>query len=94
MENRSIECWGAGDRLARWRHVRHLLDRAELGTGRLRHECLQAAASELLLLAADEALWDYPSASRVAELRQIIAEADLVAAAAAAREIVGTLERA
>ena len=93
MANPSIDCWGARDRLERWRHVRHLLDRAELGAGRLRQECLQAAASELLLLAADEALWDYPSVSRVAELRQIIADADLVTAAAAAREIVGMLER-
>lgn len=33
--------------------MRHLLDRAELGAGRLRHECLQAAAV-LLKLAADE----------------------------------------
>jgi hypothetical protein len=53
MANRSIECWSAHDRLERWRHLRHLIDRAELGGGRLRHECLQAAAV-LLMLAADE----------------------------------------
>ncbi|MCU1282666.1 MAG: hypothetical protein JWM53_6212 [bacterium] len=80
-------------RLERWRHVRHLLDRAELGSGRLRLECLQAAASELTLLALDESLWEYPSASRVSELRRILTDAELSVAAAEAREIVAALER-
>jgi hypothetical protein len=53
MAHRSIDCWAARDRHERWRHMRHLLDRAELGGGRLRHECLQAAAV-LLKLAVDE----------------------------------------
>ena len=99
MANRSMgrselrEPDASQERLERWRHVRQLLGRAELGVGRLRHECLQAAASELTLLAADEALWEYPSAPRVAELRRIVAADEVAAAAAEAREIVGALER-
>jgi hypothetical protein len=53
MAQQAVDGWAARDRLERWRHLRYLIDRAELGGGRLRHECLQAAAV-LLKLAADE----------------------------------------
>ena len=79
-------------RLERWRRVRHLLDSAELGTGRLRQECLQAAGSILQLLAPDEEPWAYPSVARVAELRCQVARGEVAAAAADAREIATTLE--
>jgi hypothetical protein len=86
----------AGDawriRLERWRRVRHLLDSAELGGGRLRHECMQAAGSILQLLAPDEEAWAYPSAARVAELRALVAGGEVAQAAEAAREIALTLE--
>jgi hypothetical protein len=36
--------------------MRHLIDRAELGGGRVRHECLQAAAVLLKLTADEEGL--------------------------------------
>ena len=98
MANRSVDvsvvpspdAWRL--RLERWRRVRHLLDRAELGAGRLRQECLQAAATELRLLAADEALWSLPAPARVAELRRALGATEVTAAAAQAREIVATLE--
>jgi hypothetical protein len=100
MANRSVDASVVREpddawrlRLERWRHVRHLLDRAELGTGRLRQECMQAAASALQLLAADEALWTFPSLPRVTELRRVLAAAELEAAAAEARAIVGALDR-
>ncbi len=79
-------------RLEYWRRVRHLLDSAELGAGRLRQECLQAAGSILQLLAAGEEPWLYPSASRVAELRSLVTRGEVAVAAAEAREIACTLE--
>ncbi len=98
METRSVsvaateaaDAWRL--RLERWRRVRHLLDSAELGSGRLRQECLQAAGSILQLLAPDEEPWAYPSAARVAELRVLVTRGDVAIAAAAAREIAITLE--
>lgn len=80
-------------RLERWRRVRHLLDSAELGKGRLRHECLQAAGSILQLLAADEARWGDASVALVGELRQLVAREEAEPAAAAAREIMELIER-
>lgn len=79
-------------RLEYWRRVRHLLDSAELGMGRLRQECLQAAGSILQLLAAREEPWPYPSAPRVAELRNLVTRGEVATAAAEAREIASTLE--
>ncbi len=79
-------------RLERWRRVRHLLDRAELATGRLRSECAQAAASELQLLRDGEALWIYPGLLRIGELRRELGDHALAAAATAARRIVRLLE--
>lgn len=79
-------------RLDRWRRVRHLLDSAEIGAGRWRLECVQAAGSLLQLLAPDEAHWDYPPATTLAELRDRVAKADVKAAAATARAIMVRLE--
>jgi hypothetical protein len=56
MAQPTIDGWAAHDRLERWRHMRHLIDRAELGGGRVRHECLQAAAVLLKLTADEEGL--------------------------------------
>ena len=86
----SADAWRI--RLERWRRVRHLLDSAELGAGRLRQECLQAAGSILQLLAPGEEPWAYPSAARVAELRRLVGRGEVVTAAADAREIASTLE--
>ncbi len=79
-------------RLEYWRRVRHLLDSAELGVGRLRQECLQAAGSILQLLAASEEAWPYPSPSRVSDLRNLVTRGEVTTAAAEAREIACTLE--
>jgi hypothetical protein len=79
-------------RLERWRRVRHLLDSAALGAGRLRQECLQAAGSILQLLAPEEGLWDFPSVSRVMALRQLVAHGEITAAAAEARDISDALD--
>jgi hypothetical protein len=84
------EAWRV--RLDRWRRVRHLLDSAELGAGRWRSECVQAAGSLLHLLAPEERQWDFPSATALAELREQVAKADVSAAAAAARAIMAKLE--
>lgn len=81
-------------RLEHWRRVRYLLDSAELGTGRLRQECLQAAGSILQLLAPGEEPWVYPSPARVAELRGLVTRGEIAVAAAQAREIASTLEQA
>jgi hypothetical protein len=97
MGNPSVDVSGMADvwrvRLERWRRVRHLLDSAELGAGRLRHECLQAAGSILQLLAPDELGWEYPSPARVAELRRQLTDGDIAPAAETAREIMSVLER-
>lgn len=79
-------------RLERWRRVRHLLDRADLASGRLRRECAQAAATELQLLADAEALWSYPGGARVAELRGVLAGVELSRAVTLTRDIVRLLE--
>ena len=81
------------ERLERWRRVRHLLDSAELGKGRLRHECLQAAGSILQLLAAEEERWGQAAAARVLELRRLIAREEAEPAAAVAREIMAAVDR-
>ena len=80
------------NRLERWRRVRHLLDSAELGAGRLRHECVQAAGSILQLLAPEEAGFEYPSAARVAELRRLVGGGEIAEAAEVARAIMAALE--
>ena len=80
-------------RLDYWRRLRHLLDSAELGSGRLRQECLQVAGSILQLLAPGEESWPYPSAARVAELRRRVTRGEIAAAAADAREIAAALEK-
>jgi hypothetical protein len=85
-----MDAWRA--RLERWRRVRHLLDSAELGKGRLRQECLQAAGSILQLLAADEERWGDASSARVDELRRLITRGEVTPAAAAAREIMAAME--
>jgi hypothetical protein len=85
------EAWRS--RLERWRRVRHLLDSAEMGAGRWRHECVQAAGSLLQLLAPEESHWEYPSASAVAELRELVARAEVPTAAATARAILARLEK-
>ncbi|HWE31140.1 MAG TPA: hypothetical protein VHB97_24195, partial [Polyangia bacterium] len=64
-------------RLERWRRVRHLLDSAALGSGRLRHECVQATESILQLLALDAPCGDDPSPERVGELRRAIARGEV-----------------
>ena len=79
-------------RLERWRRVRHLLDSAALGTGRLRIECVQAAGSILQLLAPDEEEWDFPTSARVAALRLMVARDEVSTAAGEARAIVEALE--
>jgi hypothetical protein len=79
-------------RLERWRRVRHLLDRAELAVGRLRRECVQAAASELSLLLDGEVLWSFPGPMRFVQLRRAIDEEEVAGAALAARRIVRLLE--
>jgi hypothetical protein len=79
-------------RLERWRRVRYLLDSAALGAGRLRQECVQAAGSMLRLLAPDERLWEFPSVTRVDELRRIVARYEIATAAAEARDIVDALD--
>jgi len=84
------DSWRA--RLERWRRVRHLLDSAELGTGRLRLECLQAAGSILQLLTPDEERWQDPTSARVPELRELVARGEVSPAAAIAREIMAVLE--
>ncbi len=81
------------ERLDRWRRVRHLLDSAELGGGRWRLECVQAAGSLLQLLAPEEAQWEFPSSAAVAELRELVANAEVTAAAATARAIMARLEK-
>ena len=80
-------------RLDYWRRLRHLRDSAELGSGRLRQECLQVAGSILRLLAPGEEPWPYPSAARVAELRRRVARGEIAAAAADVREIAAALEQ-
>jgi hypothetical protein len=98
MANPSVDVSGAGAtdawrvRLERWRRVRHLLDSAALGAGRLRQECVQAAGSILQLLAPDEAEWDFPSMARVTELRLMVAREEVAAAASEARIIADALE--
>ena len=98
MANPSVDVSGAQAadawrlRLERWRRVRHLLDSAALGTGRLRQECLQAAGSILQLLAPEEQVWDFPSVERVAALRQLVASDEISTAAAEARDIVDALD--
>lgn len=84
------EAWRA--RLERWRRVRHLLDSAELGAGRWRHECVQAAGSLLQLLAPDEAQWDFPSQDAIAALRALVGKGEVPAAAAEVRAIMTRLE--
>jgi|SRR6185369_8072363 len=79
-------------RLERWRRVRHLLDSAALGAGRLRQECVQAAGSILQLLTPEEELWDFPSVPRVLQLRQLVAKDEISAAAAEAGDISDALE--
>jgi hypothetical protein len=74
MAHRSIDCWTARARLERWRHMRHLLDRAELGGGRLRHECLQAAAVLLKLTADEEKLERLQDGERFGD---VVLDADL-----------------
>jgi hypothetical protein len=86
----ATEAWRL--RLERWRRVRHLLDSAALGTGRLRQECVQAAGSILQLLVPDEAVWDFPSVPRVTALRQLVAQDEIAAAAAEARDITDALD--
>jgi hypothetical protein len=85
-----VDAWRS--RLERWRRVRHLLDSAELGKGRLRLECLQAAGSILQLLAGDEERWGDASAAQVAELRRLITRGEVTPAAATAREIMAAME--
>lgn len=84
------ETWRA--RLERWRRVRHLLDSAELGAGRWRQECVQAAGSLLQLLAPDEAQWDFPSQDAIGLLRERVHKGDLPTAAAEVRAILERLE--
>ena len=84
------EAWRA--RLDRWRRVRHLLDSAEMGAGRWRHECLQAAGSLLQLLAPEEAQWDFPSQDAIAALRARVGRNEVPAAAAEVRAIMERLE--
>jgi hypothetical protein len=98
MANPSVDVSGAQAtdawrvRIERWRRVRHLLDSAALGTGRLRQECVQAAGSILQLLAPEEEAWDFPSVARVMALRQLVAGGDIEAAAAEARDITDALD--
>ena len=54
--------------------MRHLLDRAELGAGRLRHECLQAAAVLLKLTADEEKLERLQDGERFGD---VVLDADL-----------------
>ena len=98
MANPSVDVSGAPAtdawrlRIERWRRVRHLLDSAALGSGRLRQECVQAAGSILQLLLPEEQVWDFPSLARVMALRQIVAGGDIEAAAVEAREICEALD--
>lgn len=86
----TADAWRA--RLERWRRVRHLLDSAELGKGRLRHECLQVAGSILQLIAVDEERWGDASSEKVAELQRMVASGEVAPAAAVAREIMAAIE--
>jgi len=79
-------------RLERWRRVRHLLERAESGSGRLRRECVQAAASELTLLGPGEGMWTFPGADRLVDLKLALTDAEPADAAGLARSMVRMLE--
>jgi hypothetical protein len=98
MANPSVDVSGAQAtdawrlRLERWRRVRHLLDSAALGAGRMRKECVQAAGSILQLLVPEEAVWDYPSVARVTALQQLVARDEISAAATEARDITDALD--